>query len=684
MSWKPVFTPAVVFSVLVLVLKAVGGASDEDEFNAETWLRTYGYLSQASRQMSTMQSAQILSTAIKEMQRFYGLDVTGQVDPVTLKAMRRPRCGLPDRFEVHVAGGVRRKRFALTGHRWDKVKLTYSVQNFPSSLSQQQSNEAIHKAFRVWEKVTPLRFEHIPYHDIKNGSEGPDIILLFASGYHGDTSLFDGEGGSLAHAFFPGPGIGGDTHFDMDEPWTLNQREGAGIDLFLVAVHELGHALGLEHSQDASAIMAPFYQWMDTETFSLGKDDISGIQQIYGPPVIAPTEPLITTTTPSHTTTTEPEPEPEPTSTTTEPLRTTRHPAKPTRLPAKPTRRPEKPTRPPERATRPPERATRPPERATEPWVPPADPRPTRRSDQDAPDICDGDFNTIAVLRGEMFVFKGQWFWRVRRNRVLDNYPMPISFFWVGLPEDIDAAYERHDGKFVFFKGTKYWLFREADVLPGYPQELMHYGHGMPDRVDTAVWWEPTGYTYFFRGDRYWRFSEESRAVDKDYPRPISVWDSIPSSPKGAFLSDDGAYTYFYKGTKYWRFDNKRMKVDAGYPKSILNDFMGCHVHFDPGLDTDIKPDPKWPETGGNNQDDNSDDYKDNDVNDDDNDDEDEKVVVQVKETNDYVMTLVLVMVPLILVLCILGVIYIIINTLQKKETPKVLVHCRRSLQEWV
>lgn len=49
----------------------------------QNWLRLYGYLPQPSRHMSTMRSAQILASALAEMQRFYGIPITGVLDEET-------------------------------------------------------------------------------------------------------------------------------------------------------------------------------------------------------------------------------------------------------------------------------------------------------------------------------------------------------------------------------------------------------------------------------------------------------------------------------------------------------------------------------------------------------------------------------------------------------------------------
>lgn len=48
------------------------------------------------------------------------------------------------------------------------------------------------------------------------------IKLNFKRRYHGDGYDFDGPGQVLAHAFYPGSGRGGDTHFDEEENWVFN------------------------------------------------------------------------------------------------------------------------------------------------------------------------------------------------------------------------------------------------------------------------------------------------------------------------------------------------------------------------------------------------------------------------------------------------------------------------------
>uniref|UniRef100_A0A8C1TWW6 Peptidase metallopeptidase domain-containing protein n=1 Tax=Cyprinus carpio TaxID=7962 RepID=A0A8C1TWW6_CYPCA len=196
----------------------------------------------------------------KTMQYFFGLEESGDVDPQTVVAMRRARCGLSD---------VEPFRRTM---RWTNRTLTYRISRLSSKLTAAQVRTAFRQAWKLWAQAVPLKFH-------RQRRSDADIIISFNNKDHEDGSPFDGEGGILAHTFFPGPGIGGDVHFDDEEAWTTNTK---GCNLLAVAVHEFRHALGLPHSSDPGAIMFPAYNFGLHTVLQLSFQDVKDIQEMYG------------------------------------------------------------------------------------------------------------------------------------------------------------------------------------------------------------------------------------------------------------------------------------------------------------------------------------------------------------------------------------------------------------------
>ncbi|XP_065706239.2 matrix metalloproteinase-24-like [Patagioenas fasciata] len=207
--------------LLCALLRAAAATSP-----GRVWLKTYGCLLPSDSQTSALRSGKAVQSAVATMQQFYGIPVTGVLDQTTIEWMKKPRCGVPD--HPHLRHSRRKKRYALTGQKWRQKHITYSVHNYTPKAGEVGTRRAIRQAFDVWQRVTPLTFEEVPYHEIKKDRKEADIMIFFASGFYGDSSPFDGEGGFLAHAYFPGPGIGGAAHFDSDKPWTLGNSNHDG------------------------------------------------------------------------------------------------------------------------------------------------------------------------------------------------------------------------------------------------------------------------------------------------------------------------------------------------------------------------------------------------------------------------------------------------------------------------
>ncbi|WP_426337421.1 matrixin family metalloprotease [Pseudoduganella sp. R-31] len=247
------------------------GERHEDVPRVQMFLRRFGYLSESASTDGTFDEA--TRQAVKRFQAYHRLHDSGLLDDPTVHQMERPRCGNPDLRPPGL-----QSRFLLKGcSYWSRRRsLTFGFANATPDIAGDGEREAVRSAFRTWQQVAWVDFVEVPI------EANPDLRIEWQAGDHGDGSAFDGVGRILAHAFYPPPCGGahaGKCHFDEAEAWALGALSGM-IDLETVALHEIGHLLGLDHSADPSSVMAPSYPGVSLRT--LQPDDVAGIEALYG------------------------------------------------------------------------------------------------------------------------------------------------------------------------------------------------------------------------------------------------------------------------------------------------------------------------------------------------------------------------------------------------------------------
>ncbi|RXG51136.1 Matrix metalloproteinase-14 [Armadillidium vulgare] len=435
--------------------------------------------------MGSLMSADSLKTAIMEFQAFAGLNITGDLDEETIFMMNMPRCGVKDKIG-YGANARRKKRYALQGSRWRVRRLTYKITRYPLSLSKNEVESDVRKAFKVWEDVTDLQFVYL------TNSSKPHIEIRFESGEHGDGDPFDGPGGTLAHAYFPI--YGGDVHFDSSEAWTVKTYK--GTNLFQVAAHEFGHSLGLSHSDNKAALMAAFYRGFEPN-FKLHSDDIKAIQSLYGE------KKTDLTSNRAGTSSTDTK------SFDTELCSDPRFDAIVTMV---------------DRKTYVFKGSNY--YRLTDDGIEEGYPRRIK----DDFEGLEGDLDAAFTwTNGKTYFFKGGKYWRFTDLAIDESYPKEISKGFAGIPNNIDTAFVwSGNGKIYFMKGDEYWRFDPALKPPVklvYPKKISNW-IGIPNNLDGALMYS-NGYTYFFKRNNYYRFNDRAFAVDSadpPFPRPTSYW----------------------------------------------------------------------------------------------------------------------------------------------------------------
>jgi predicted Zn-dependent protease len=148
---------------------------------------------------------------------------------------------------------------------------------FGKTMSVATWENAIISAAQTWAQYANINFTVVSDDGAAQGTgnyqQGDPGMGDIRFGAYSYSAAYLGEG------FMPPPlnnySIAGDIDFNSAKTW----NNGYTYDLQTVALHEIGHALGLGHSTDPQSVMWPAYRGVRQ---SPDADDIAGIQAIYG------------------------------------------------------------------------------------------------------------------------------------------------------------------------------------------------------------------------------------------------------------------------------------------------------------------------------------------------------------------------------------------------------------------
>ena len=129
--------------------------------------------------------------------------------------------------------------------------------------------DEVRAAFDAWEAVADISFVEV--------ADGEDVNIRVGMGIL-DGPLQGGSGSTVGTAFYSfsqGSFIQAHVVLDVEDYTNINDSQ----DFFLTTIHEIGHAIGLDHEDDVSLIMSTF---VDNSLTGLATDDVNGAQLIYG------------------------------------------------------------------------------------------------------------------------------------------------------------------------------------------------------------------------------------------------------------------------------------------------------------------------------------------------------------------------------------------------------------------